>query len=92
MAKAVYIARRCSGDKVRAVVSIVVDRIMGVLSLLFVGSLASLLVMERFPVFASTVWLIGAGTLVFCFCLSVQGCAGCCASMRWWCDWPGADR
>ena len=71
--KAVYIVRRCSGDKVRAVVSIVVDRIMGVLSLLFVGSLASLLAMERFPIFASTVWLIGAGTLVFCFLLISPG-------------------
>ena len=30
--KAVYIVRRCSGDKVRAVVSIVVDRILGVVT------------------------------------------------------------
>ena len=67
--KAVYIVRRCSGDKVRAVVSIVVDRILGVVSLLVVGSLASLLAMDRFPVFASTMWLTGLGVLVFCFLL-----------------------
>ena len=67
--KAVYIVRRCSGDKVRAVVSIVVDRILGVVSLLVVGSLASLLAMDRFPVFASTMWLTGLGILVFCFLL-----------------------
>ena len=67
--KAVYIVRRCSGDKVRAVVSIVVDRILGVISLLVVGSLASLLAMDRFPVFASTMWLTGLGVLVFCFLL-----------------------
>ncbi|HCX86704.1 MAG TPA: hypothetical protein DG761_01625, partial [Gammaproteobacteria bacterium] len=67
--KAVYIVRRCSGDKVRAVVSIVVDRILGVMSLLFVGSLASTLAMDRFPVFASSMWLTGLGVLVFCFLL-----------------------
>ena len=71
--KAVYIVRRCSGDKVRAVVSIVVDRILGVLSLLFVGSLASLLTMDRFPVFASTMWLTGLGTLCFCLLLISPG-------------------
>ena len=67
--KAVYIVRHCSGDKVRAVVSIVIDRILGVVSLLVVGSLASLLAMDRFPVFASTMWLTGLGVLVFCFLL-----------------------
>ena len=67
--KAVYIVRRCSGDKVRAVVSIVVDRIIGVLSLLVVGSLASLLAMDRFPIFATSMWLTGLGTFGFCFLL-----------------------
>ena len=67
--KAVYIARRCSGDKVRTVVSIVVDRIIGVLSLLVVGSLASLLAMDRFPIFATSMWLTGLGTFGFCFLL-----------------------
>lgn len=67
--KAVYIVRRCSGDKVRAVVSIVVDRILGVVSLLVVGSIASLLAMNRFPVFAGTMWLTGLGVLIFCFLL-----------------------
>lgn len=67
--KAVYIVRRCSGDKVRAVVSIVVDRIIGVLSLLVIGSLASLLAMDRFPVFATSMWLTGLGIFGFCFLL-----------------------
>lgn len=67
--KAVYIVRRCSGDKVRAVISIVVDRILGVISLLLVGSLASILAMDRFPVFASTMWLTGLGVLLFSFLL-----------------------
>ncbi|HCK76197.1 MAG TPA: hypothetical protein DHW07_03540 [Gammaproteobacteria bacterium] len=67
--KAVYIVRRCAGDKVRAVVSIVVDRILGLISMLFVGSLASALAMNRFPAFASAMWLTGLGVLVFCFLL-----------------------
>ena len=67
--KAVYIARRCSGDKVRAIVSIFVDRVIGVVSLLFVGCIASLMAMDRFPVFASTIWLTGIGVLFFCFLL-----------------------
>ncbi len=69
VAKAVYIARRCPGQKIRAIVSIVVDRIVGLLSLIFVGSLASLLAMERFPVFATTIWLTGLAALCFCFLL-----------------------
>lgn len=67
--KAVYIARHCSGDKVRAIVSIFVDRVIGVVSLLFVGCMASLMAMDRFPVFASTIWLTGIGVLFFCFLL-----------------------
>ncbi|XXK21400.1 lysylphosphatidylglycerol synthase transmembrane domain-containing protein [Arenicellales bacterium nBUS_48] len=67
--KAVYIARHCAGDKVRAVVSIFVDRVIGVVSLLFVGCMASLMAMDRFPVFAGTIWLTGIGVLFFCFLL-----------------------
>ncbi|MBT7965804.1 MAG: flippase-like domain-containing protein, partial [Proteobacteria bacterium] len=67
--KAVYIARHCSGDKVRAIVSIFVDRVIGLVSLLFVGFMASLMAMDRFPVFASTIWLTGIGVLFFCFLL-----------------------
>jgi uncharacterized membrane protein YbhN (UPF0104 family) len=67
--KAVYIARHCSGDKVRAIVSIFVDRVIGLVSLLFVGCMASLMAMDRFPVFASTIWLTGIGVLFFCFLL-----------------------
>lgn len=73
VAKAVYIVRRCSGDKVRAVVSILIDRIIGVVSLILVGSLASLLAMDRFPVFASTMWLTGLGVFAFCLLLVSPG-------------------
>jgi uncharacterized protein (TIRG00374 family) len=71
--KAVYIAKRCSTDRVRALVSVVVDRILGLLSLLLVGSLASLLAVDRFPTFAMVVWLTAAGTLLFCMLLLSPG-------------------
>ena len=71
--KAVYIAKRCSTDRVRALVSVVVDRIVGLLSLLLVGSLASLLAVDRFPTFAIVVWLTATGTLLFCVLLLSPG-------------------
>jgi uncharacterized protein (TIRG00374 family) len=71
--KAVYIAKRCSTDRVRALVSVVVDRIVGLLSLLLVGSLASLLAVDRFPTFTVVVWLTATGTLLFCVLLLSPG-------------------
>ena len=65
LVKAVYIVRRCSGDRVRAVVSVVVDRILGLLSLLFVCSLFSAGSLERFPYFAWAVWACAFAALVF---------------------------
>ena len=59
--KAVFIVRRCSGDKVRAVVSVVVDRIVGLLSLLTVCSLSVPLVFDRFPLFAGVIWVCALG-------------------------------
>ena len=61
--KAVFIARRCSVDKVRAVVSVVVDRIVGLLSLLTVCSLSVPLVFDRFPLFAGVIWVCALGVV-----------------------------
>jgi hypothetical protein len=71
--KAVYIAKRCSTDRVRALVSVVVDRIVGLLSLLVVGSLASLLALNRFPTFAIVIWLTAIGTFLICVLLLSPG-------------------
>ena len=71
--KAVYIAQHCSTDRVPALVSVVVDRIVGLLSLLLVGSLASLLAVNRFPTFAVVVWLTTAGILLICVLLLSPG-------------------
>ncbi len=71
--KAVYIAQRCSTDRVRALVSVVVDRIVGLLSVLLVGSLASLLAVDRFPALVIGVWLTAGGTLLVCLLLLSPG-------------------
>ena len=60
--KAVFIVRRCSSDKIRAVVSVVIDRIVGLLSLLTVCSLSVPLVFDRFPFFAGVIWVCAGGT------------------------------
>jgi hypothetical protein len=64
--KAIYIAKRCSTDKVRALVSVVVDRIIGLLSLLFLACLASLITIDKFPSFAITIWFTGGGAILVC--------------------------
>ena len=67
--KAVYIARHCSTNRVQALVSIVIDRIIGLLSLLLIGSLAGLFALDRFPHFTILVWLVSLGAVVFCVLL-----------------------
>jgi hypothetical protein len=67
--KAVYIAKRCATERIRAMVSIVIDRILGVLSLLLVGGVASLLAVDRFPTFVIVVWLTAGGAVLICVLL-----------------------
>ena len=71
--KAVYIVERCSGDRFRAVVSILVDRIIGLLSLLLACSLGCLFIVTRFPEFAWTVWICALGVFVGCILLLSPG-------------------
>ena len=71
--KAVYIVERCSGDRFRAVVSILVDRIIGLLSLLLVCSIGCLFIVTRFPEFAWTVWICALGVFVGCILLLSPG-------------------
>ena len=62
--KAIYIARRCQGEPVRALVSVAVDRVIGLLSLVFVGSLASILAISRFPRLSYSIWFAALGIAV----------------------------
>mgnify|MGYP001246370211 FL=1 len=71
--KAVYIVERCSGDRFRAVVSILVDRIIGLLSLLLACSIGCLFIVTRFPEFAWTVWICALGVFVGCILLLSPG-------------------
>jgi uncharacterized protein (TIRG00374 family) len=71
--KAVYIVERCSGDRFRAVVSILVDRIIGLLSLLLACSIGCLFIATRFPEFAWTVWVCALGGFAGCILLLSPG-------------------
>ncbi|MCS5582937.1 MAG: flippase-like domain-containing protein [Pseudomonadales bacterium] len=71
--KAVYIVERCSGNRFRAVVSILVDRIIGLLSLLLACSIGCLFIVTRFPEFAWTVWICALGVFVGCILLLSPG-------------------
>ena len=71
--KAVYIVERCSGNRFRAVVSILVDRIIGLLSLLLACSIGCLFIVNRFPEFAWTVWICALGVFVGCILLLSPG-------------------
>jgi uncharacterized protein (TIRG00374 family) len=69
--KAVYIAQRCRGESVRALVSVAVDRVIGLLSLVFIGSIASIMTVTRFPELSYAVWL-AALAIVTCAVLLVS--------------------
>lgn len=69
IAKGVYIAKHCSSNRTQALMSVVVDRIIDLLSLLLVGGLASLFVLDRFLNFAILVWLAYLFVMVLCILL-----------------------
>ena len=64
--KAVYIAKKFSTDKVPALISVFVDRVVGLLSLILLACLASLLALDDFPQIAITVWLLSFTVVLFC--------------------------
>ena len=62
LVKAIYIARRCSGDRVRAVLSVLVDRILGLTSLALLAAIVVLFYTDRFMELAIAIWsLLFAG-------------------------------
>jgi len=56
LVKAIYIARRCSGDRVPAVLSVLVDRILGLTSLALLAAIVVLFNTDRFMELAITIW------------------------------------
>lgn len=59
--KAIYIMKRCPGHRVQVLVSVIVDRVLGLGSLALLGAVVVLFALDRFPEIAITIWgVIGA--------------------------------
>jgi len=65
LVKAIYIMKRCPGQRVQSLVSVVVDRIMGLASLALLCGIAVLFMLEEFWQIAIGVWAVifGVGLL-----------------------------
>jgi len=70
--KAVYIANHCATEKIQAIVTVIVDRVIGLLSLLLVCSVASVPILDRFPAFVFAVWSLTLATIIVCCLLLAQ--------------------
>jgi uncharacterized protein (TIRG00374 family) len=54
--KAIYIMRRCPGHRVAALVSVIVDRVLGLGSLAILAAVVVLFSLERFGMLAAAIW------------------------------------
>jgi len=54
--KAVYVMRYCHQEKLRAVFSVIVDRLLGLGSLVLLSALITIFQVQRFPLIAASVW------------------------------------
>ena len=59
--KALYIMKRCPGHRVEALVSVGVDRILGLGSLALLGAICVLFALDQFTVIAAGIWGVIAG-------------------------------
>ena len=62
--KAVYIMKRCPGHRVEALVSVVVDRVLGLGSLALLGAICVLFAVEQFATIAAGIWSVILGVAV----------------------------
>lgn len=63
--KAIYIMKRCPGHRVQVLVSVIVDRVLGLASLALLGAVMVLFALERFAQIAAAIWgVIGVVGLV----------------------------
>jgi len=65
--KAVYVMRYCHQEKFRSVVSVIVDRMLGLGSLVLLSALITAFQVQRFPLIAASVW----GLLILGLCLVI---------------------
>ncbi len=54
--KAIYIMKRCPGQRVPALVSVIVDRVLGLASLAVLGAVVVLFALDRFGTIALSIW------------------------------------
>ncbi|MCA8966215.1 MAG: flippase-like domain-containing protein [Planctomycetes bacterium] len=59
--KALYIMKRCPGHRVQVLVSVVVDRVLGLASLAFLGAVIVLFALDRFGEIALGIWCVIGG-------------------------------
>ncbi|NIW04317.1 MAG: flippase-like domain-containing protein [Gammaproteobacteria bacterium] len=65
LVKAIYIVRRSPAKRLEAGLSVVVDRLLGLLSLTLLGALVVLFFIDRFRVLAASIWLLIAAAALF---------------------------
>ncbi len=64
--KALYIMKHCPGQRAPAIVSVIVDRVLGLASLAILGAIVVLFALDRFGDIAVAIWgVIGGLTLLF---------------------------
>lgn len=69
--KALYIMKRCPGQRVPALVSVVVDRVLGLASLAILGAIVVLFDLDRFGFLAAIIWgVMAAVGLLFAVAFS----------------------
>jgi uncharacterized protein (TIRG00374 family) len=62
--KALYIMKRCPGHRVQVLVSVIVDRVLGLGSLAVLGAIVVLFALDDFGDLAVWIWLVIAGVLL----------------------------
>ncbi|MBK8977000.1 MAG: flippase-like domain-containing protein [Planctomycetes bacterium] len=62
--KALYIVKRCPQGRVEALMSVIVDRILGLASLALLGAIVVLFQLDRFGVIAAGIWAVLAACCV----------------------------
>lgn len=63
--KAIYIMKRCPGHRVPVLVSVIVDRVLGLASLALLGGIVVLFALDRFGEMAIAIWgvILGVGVV-----------------------------
>lgn len=64
LVKALYIMKRCPGHRVQVLVSVVVDRVLGLASLALLGAIVVLFALDRFGEIALAIWGVMGGVML----------------------------